>query len=359
MAQSSILSLTAECKGLARDVARGHVICPNALVRPELLDQFIRPALIGQDVFMRERLWQKIAHRQRGSAGQLSDRTLAVVDLALWDAAGQAVGLPVWKMIGGYRDKLPAYGSIMCGDEVEGGLKTPQDYARYALWLVKRGYHAIKLHTWMPPVSFAPSVDMDIAACAAVREAVGPDFPLMLDASHWYSRSEALRLGRAIEKLNFLWYEEPMDEASMGAYQWMSNNLGIDVLGPESAGGKHHTRAEWLRAGACDILRTGVHDVGGLTPALKCMHLAESFYVNCEVHGTGIANLTLSAVSSNCKYYERGLLHPFLDYDKVPEYLTYLPDEMDEQGYVHLNTTPGFGDPINWDWVKDHTVSTH
>ena len=128
---------------------------------------------------------------------------------------------------------------------------------------------------------------MDLKACAAVREAVGPDIHLMIDAFHWYSRTEALELGRGLEKLGFAWIEEPLDEQSMSTYAWLAENLDIPVLGPESAAGKHFARAEWIKAGACDILRTGVHDVGGITPALKSMRLAESFGMNCEVHGNG------------------------------------------------------------------------
>lgn len=162
------------------------------------------------------------------------------------------------KLIGGYRDKVPAYGSTMCGDELPGGLSTPEEYGRFAETLVKRGYKAIKLHTWMPPVSFAPSVSMDIKACAAVREAVGPDIALMIDGYHWYSRTEALTIGRALEKLDFAWFEEPMMEDSAESYAWLSGQLDIPVLGPESLGGKHLSRASWVKNDVCDILRAGL-----------------------------------------------------------------------------------------------------
>ena len=351
--QSAVLTIEAEG-------ASGHAVGPPELLRPAIIQNFVRKVLVGQDALMREKLWHGLAHWQRGSAGNLTDRILALVDLALWDLAGHALKVPVWKMIGGYRAKVPAYGSTMCGDELEGGLKTPEDYARFADWMKNtRGYQAIKLHTWMPPVSFAPSVDMDIKACAAVREAVGPAFPLMLDASHWYSREEAFRLGRAIQKLGYYWFEEPMEEASMASYSAMARELDIPVIGPESAAGKHHARAEWIAAGACDILRTGVHDVGGITPALKCLHLAESFNMSCEVHGTGAGNLTLCAVQSNGRWYERGLLHPFLEYDRVPEYLNAAEDPMDTEGFVHLPERPGLGADLNWDYIAGNTVSTH
>ncbi len=141
----------------------------------------------------------------------------------------------------------------------------PEEYAAFAEKLVARGYKAIKLHTWMPPISFAPNPKMDIKACAAVREAVGPDIDLMIDGYHWYSRAEALWIGKELEKLNFARFEEPMEEDSMSSYAWLAENLSIPIVGPESFGGKHHMRAEWVKAGACDILRAGANGVGDYT----------------------------------------------------------------------------------------------
>jgi L-alanine-DL-glutamate epimerase-like enolase superfamily enzyme len=327
------------------------------VVRPHILDAFARKVLIGQDPFDRERIWQDLEHWQRGSAGQLTDRALAVIEQALWDLAGRALGIPVYKLLGGYRDKVPAYGSTMCGDQLEGGLATPDDYAAFAEKLVQRGYQAIKLHTWMPPVSFAPSVSMDIKACAAVREAVGPDVALMLDGYHWYSRTDALTIGRALEKLNFAWFEEMMNEQSIDSYAWLARQLDIPIVGPESIAGKHHSRADWVKAGACDILRAGVQGVGGITPTLKVAALADAFGMNCEVHGNGAANLTVVAAIKNCRWYERGLLHPFLDYDEAPAYLNTLPDPMDAEGYVHLSQKPGLGEDINFDYIESNTVT--
>ncbi len=348
--KQSLLTITTD------DGAEGHCFAPTEVVRPHLVDGFLKTVLLGEDPFSREKLWHGLAHWQRGSTEQLTDRTLAVADLALWDLAGRRLGVPVYKLIGAARDKVPAYGSTMCGDEVEGGLATPDDYARFALALLARGYKAIKLHTWMKPVSFAPDPRMDVRACAAVREAVGPDVPLMLDAYHGYSRSEALWLGRELQKIGYEWYEEPMNEASMSSYAWLAANLDIPVIGPETAAGKHHVRAEWVRAGACDILRTGVHDVGGITPSLKVIHLAESFGMNCEVHGSGAGNLTLTAVQKNGRWYERGLLHPFLDYDAVPEYVNSRADAMDAEGYVDMPQHPGLGDDINFDYINANLV---
>ena len=335
---------------------QGRCLAAEAHLGEDRLRRFVRPVLLGQDPFDRARLWQELARWQRGSAATLGDRTLAAVEQALWDLAGRRLGLPVWKLLGGMRDKVPAYGSTMCGDEIPGGLSSPEDYAAFAEKLVADGYHAVKLHTWMPPVSFAPSVAMDVRACSAVREAVGPDVPLMLDANHWYSRSEALELGRALDRLNFHWYEEPMEEHSTQSYRWLAEQLDTLVIGPESVEGRLQARAEWIVAGACDILRVGVHTAGGIGPAVKTVHLAEAFGMDCEMHGGGAGTLAVLGAVSNSRWYERGLLHPFHDFDAVPPHLLKAVDPIDARGYVHLSPEPGLGESLNLDHIEAETV---
>jgi L-alanine-DL-glutamate epimerase-like enolase superfamily enzyme len=245
----------------------------------------------------------------------------------------------------------------MCGDDLEGGLATPEDYANYAEWAMQRGYPAYKLHTWQPPYPGAPSVKRDLAACAAVREAVGPDVPLMLDPFHYYSREEALALARGLEKLDYYWMEEPMDEHSMSSYVWLCQNTLLPICGPETAEGKMFTRAEWIKAGACDLVRGGVGDLGGITPLLKVAHLAESFGMRMEVHGGGPGNLhVLCAMAFPGEFYERGLLHPFIDHDQPPAWLNKLDDPMDEEGFVHVSQLPGLGQDINFDYIRDNLV---
>ncbi len=336
----------------------GQVLAPGlADVRDDLLSQYVRPIVEGADPMRHERIWQAMYKWQRGSGGKFTDRTLAAVDLALWDLIGKITSQPVWKLVGGYRDKILAYGSTMCGDDLENGLATPEDYGRFAEWMVKeRGYKAVKLHTWMPPIPGAPNVKLDVAACAAVREAVGPDIPLMLDPNHWYSRQDTLWLARQLEQLGFLWMEEPMEEASISSYQWLSSNVGLNILGPESAAGKYWTRAEWAAKGACDMLRTGVWDVGGIGPSMKVGHLAESFHMLCEVHGTGAGNMAICAAIPNTTFYERGLLHPFIDYDQPGPHLNRIDDEMDHEGYVHFRDEPGLGQDIDEAYIEANRI---
>jgi L-alanine-DL-glutamate epimerase-like enolase superfamily enzyme len=345
-ARSALLTITAD------DGSEGHCFGP---VRPQVIEEYVQPMVVGEDPYDREKIWQHMAHNQRGSGGAVNDRVLATVEMALWDLAGRKLKLPVYKLLGGYRDRVPAYGSTMCGDELRGGLATPDDYGRFAEWLVKRGYPAIKLHTWMPPVSFAPDPRMDVKACAAVREAAGPDIALMIDSYHGYSREECYYLGRELEKLDFYWFEEPMDEHKVSSYVWLAEQLSIPVLGPESAEGKMHTRAEWIVRKASDMTRAGVMDVGGIGPTMKIAHLAESHGVACEIHSPGAANLhVLGAMGIPGKFYERGLLHPFIDYEAPPPWLNSLDDPMDEDGFVPVPQGHGLGEDINFDYINDN-----
>ena len=323
---------------------------------PDVIDGVVKPAIVGEDPLDRERIWNDLNQRQRLNMGTMTDRLLAAVDLALWDLAGHIAGMPVHKLLGGYRDKVPAYASTMCGDDLEGGLATPADYGRFAEWCMKRGYPAFKLHTWQPPYPGAPDPRRDVEACAAVRDAVGPDVPLMLDPYHYYDREAALYLARELERLDYYWMEEPMDEHSMSSYVWLCEQTSLPICGPETCEGKMYVRAEWIKAGACDISRCGVGDVGGLTPLMKTVHLCESFGMRCEIHGGGPGYLHALCALRNGEFYERGLLHPFVDFDVVPAWLHEDVGAMDEEGFVHAPTGVGLGWNIDWDYIAANRV---
>ncbi len=116
-------------------------------------------------------------------------------------------------------------------------------------------------------------------------------------------------------------------------------------------------RAEWIVRAASDISRGGVWDVGGLTPLMKIIHLCESFRVSMEVHGGGVGNLhALCAMGIPGEYYERGLLHPLIDYETPPPWLNELVDPIDDEGFVHVSDAPGLGMNINFDYINAHAI---
>lgn len=325
----------------------------------EVNERLIKPALLDKNPMDREKIWQSFYHRLQASRGRLSDRQLSIVDMALWDFAGRYLRQPICKLLGGYREKVRAYGSTMCGDEIEGGLNTPEAYGRFADALVKEGYTAIKLHTWMPPIEWTPDPDKDVEACKAVREVVGEGFPLMLDCYHSYTREEALYIGRELEKLNFYWFEEPMDEHNMSSYIWLADQLDIPIVGPETVGGKIWSRADWIVRDAADIIRGGVGDVGGITPLMKLVHLCEAFGMRLEIHGNHPGDLqVLGAMGIPGEFYERGLLNPLFNYEGRSPWLKEIIDPMDKDGFVPISQKPGLGLNIDWDFIERNKIES-
>jgi L-alanine-DL-glutamate epimerase-like enolase superfamily enzyme len=311
-----------------------------------------RRLLVGLDPFDREAIHELLRRSSRLERRALAGRMVGVIDQALWDVAGRITGLPAHKLLGAARQRVPAYASTMCGDDA--GLGDPAAYAEFARACVAQGYRAFKLHTWMPP--FGPDLRRDIAACQAVRDAVGPDVKLMLDPFHHYTREDALYLGRALEELGFHWMEEPIDEHSTSSYVWLCENLDLPICGPESIEGGAVTRAEWILRGAADILRTGLEH-GGITSILKTAHLCEAFGMRLELHGGGAGSLqALGAMAVPGEFYERGLLHPDLDYDAERPWLRTPVDAIDAEGFVRIPTGPGLGEDIDWSYVKEHQI---
>ena len=143
-----------------------------------------------------------------------------------------------------------------------------------------------------------------------------------------------------------------MEEASMSSFKWLKQNTALNILGPETMTGKHWTRAEWVKHDACDMVRAGVWDMGGISPTIKAAYMSESFHMSCELHGTGAGNLSVALAIPNTGFYERGLLHPFIDYDKPKEFQNRIDDEMDKDGYVHGRDEAGLGQDLNMEYIK-------
>ena len=108
-----------------------------------VLEDVIKPAIIGEDPMYRERIWKTLHHWQRMSR-DLTDRALGAVDMAIWDLVGRALGQPVYKLLGATRDKVPAYASTMCGDEIAGGLSTPEEYGQFAAAVQRAGLSGVQ-----------------------------------------------------------------------------------------------------------------------------------------------------------------------------------------------------------------------
>jgi L-alanine-DL-glutamate epimerase-like enolase superfamily enzyme len=324
-------------------------------VNRRYITEVVKPMIAGCDPYDREKFWTWMW------AAKAPEHALSAVDVALWDLAGRVAELPVHKLLGGCRERARTYASTYPN------MGAPHEYAEHALECKRQGYTAYKIHPyyyWDPATRTAvpgrPShVEWDLEACRLVREAVGDDMTLMYDPwGTYHAISDALRVGRELEKLGFYWYEHPMPEHRVSNYITLARELTIPICSPEIIEGSIYTRADWIVRGASDISRIDTLR-GGITGAMKMAAICEAFGIRCEPHMSGFANLQVLGATSEdvCEYYERGLLAPGVDYETVLPYVKRLADPLEPDGYVAIPDTPGIGYEIVWDYVDEHRVS--
>ena len=242
------------------------------------------------------------------------------------------------------RSKCSADSSFPC----EPVLEAPEAYAKQALEVKQRHWHAYKLH---PPGDY----EFDLKAYRLCREAVGSDFKLMADPVAAYNHEQALRMGRELERLNYYWLEEPLFDVDFNGLRKLSAQLDIPICGTEVLVGSHYSTAECIATGVVDIVRTDVSWKGGVTAVMKTAHLAESYGVQCELHTTiyhplEIVNLHCCCAISNCEFFE--LLYPLshLDFGMKNQI------NIDPEGFAHPPETPGIGVDFDWDFIDKCTI---
>ncbi|RTZ41506.1 mandelate racemase [Candidimonas sp. SYP-B2681] len=294
---------------------------------------FLKPALIGKNPLDREALNKTLWQRARNA----SIRAIGAVDIALWDIAGKIAGLPIHQLIGSFRDRIPAYASSAV-------LPDHESYAEQALSFKSRNWAAYKIH---PPQNWQE----DIRLCETVRQAVGDDYTLMLDSTWGYDYPQALRVGRAIQELNFYWYEDPLAEWDIYNYQKLKQQLHIPIMATEYPIAGLDTYVAWLTAKATDFLRGDVAVKGGITTVLKAAHLAEAFGMNFEIHHGGnslnnVANLHVTMAIRNTEFFE--VLLP----DEAQKYGLAEDIVVNNEGMVLAPTAPGLGANIDFDLIS-------
>jgi L-alanine-DL-glutamate epimerase-like enolase superfamily enzyme len=298
----------------------------------------IKYQLINEDPLDRERIWQKFWRNLRTSKLGLA---IGPVDCALWDLFGKVSNNPVYKLLGGMRDKIPAYASTVTLDSIE-------EYMELTDVCLEKGYRAIKLHAW-------GRLDQDAQLCCAMRKKVGPDIVLMYDASSMFNLFEdAVWFGRQLEEQDYYWYEEPMDHFNITVLARLAAELDIPLAVAEATHGGPWDALAQIQASAADIILTGPLDPykGGLTGVMKTAHICEGFGVMCAIHGSAISHLHAACAIYNSRYFER--LVPETYY--APPGIRDASTEIDNEGYASPWDSPGLGIEVDWDWVEQHTI---
>ncbi|GIW76423.1 MAG: mandelate racemase [Phycisphaerae bacterium] len=305
------------------------------------LHEIIAPVVLGRRVTERESIWHEL---------WTIDRHLTFfpvylpgpVDVAMWDIASQAAGLPLYQFIGECRDSLPVYASSLF-------MPNPQAYVQEMLKYRSKGFPAYKAH---PPGPWPT----DMKVHQALREAAGTDYVLMTDPVSDYTLEEAIRVGRDLEKLNYHWFEEPFRDFELSKYAKLCQTLDIPIAATETTRGGPWGVAQAIAFQAADIVRADVSWKAGITGTLKIAHLAEAHGLRCEIHCTtmgfmDMANLHVSCSIRNCDYFE--LLVPeepfrFPMKDPYPIF----------DGIARVPQKPGIGVELDWDLI-DQTCVEH
>ena len=310
------------CFGVGADTAR-------------VINGAFRDVLIGTDPLDRERLWQEglildrykyLAHGVRG-----------LVDVALWDLCAKATNLPVYRLAGGYRDRLPCYKS-------GGHLDTVEAYVADAVQAKAEGFLGYKDHCHL-------GADGMIKVAKACRAAVGDDFHLMHDAVQQYLLVDALRVGRALDEAGYYWFEEPLRDCDTAGLKQLCDALDLPVAATEYLPGTIHSTAQVLAQQAADIVRASVPWRGGITDMLKIARLAESFDVACEITsvgcGFGFVHAHVIGAVRNCTFFEGWKLGSL----GGEPYVTNPIHIVD--GHVQVPQGPGLGFELDWDAIGE------
>ena len=302
-----------------------------AMLREHLLRQ-----LMGRDATEVERLWHDLfASTRATTVGAITSLALAAVDTALWDLRCQRAGEPLWRLAGGFRDRVPLY-------DTEGGWLhlSKDELVDGALAAQASGWPGVKLKVGKP------HVHEDLERLTAIRQAVGPEMDLMVDANQSMTSAEAIRRARAFEPLDLLWFEEPLPAEDVSGHLRLARATTIPVAVGESMYSIGHFR-EYLERGAASILQVDVARVGGITPWLKVAHMAEAFNVQVCPHFLMELHVSLVAAIPNGRYVEY-----------IPQLRSVTASEMRiEDGHAVAPETPGLGIEWRLDTLDDRRVA--
>jgi L-alanine-DL-glutamate epimerase-like enolase superfamily enzyme len=296
------------------------------------------PPLIGQSPADREALWRRCLTFTLPQAPQAH----SLIDVAMWDLAAKAAGLPLYRMLGGARSKILSYASTPM-------LANAGAYVDFVAKLKEEGFKAIKFHCWC-------RLQPDMEMVHAVAKRFGTtDLAFMLDVEQRYDRASALSAGKQLSDLGYRWFEAPLDDFDLEGYRFLRQRVDVPII----AAGNSVTDIRMIEfavnAGCWSDLRIDVMQSGGFTPARKVMGLAAAHDMTVELQCWGYtltqaANLHLMLAYENCTYFEQPAPYPAFEYGSLNTIRT------DKEGFAHAPPGPGLGVEVDWPAVEKATV---
>lgn len=255
---------------------------------------------------------------------------ISAIDGALWDALGKAAGMPLYRLLGGAKGRVPAYHS--------GGLwlsLSADELVREAQSFLSQGFRAMKMRLGMADPA------EDVARVRAVREAIGPDVALMADANQGLNEAQAIRLGRMLEEFGLTWFEEPLPAWDLEGLARVSAALDTPIASGETEYTRYGFR-RMLDLRSADILMPDLQRVGGVSEFMRVGHMAESHDVAVSSHLFPETSIQVLGALSNAVYLEY-----------MPWFSDLYAERLDfEEGDALVPERPGWGFTFNQDYIR-------
>ncbi|WP_119292038.1 mandelate racemase/muconate lactonizing enzyme family protein [Azohydromonas sediminis] len=302
-----------------------------------IIERDLAPRVIGRCPLSIRQLWHEwVEGTVVACRGGTAFAAISALDTALWDLAGRVLNLPVYRLLGGARHRVPVYAS--------GGLygpdKSPDDLAAEMLGYVRQGFTAVKMKIGGLPIA------QDVDRVRAVREAIGPGVRLMVDALYTYTAHEALRMSRQLERFDIHFLEAPVLPGDLEGLRQLCARGAVPIAGNEFAYGMDQFR-ELVLAGV-HVVHADVILCGGISAALRVADLADAFHRSVSFHAASslvclVANAHVAAATANAESVEYHMVHQLL-FDEVAA----LPFER-VGGELVLADRPGLGVDLDFD----------
>ncbi len=310
-----------------------------------MVDEF-GEVITGKDPMEIEKHWQTLYHHFHVRGGIVQVSAISGIEIALWDIKGQALGAPVYELLGGkIRDRIWTYGRW------DG--PTPEIAVENAMSHVERGLTALKGDPFEHRGIFIDrdSEELALAKMKAVREAVGDGVELFVEVHGRLSPSDAIRIGNRLEEFRPFFYEEPVPPQNLEALKKVADNVNIPIATGERLLTKYDF-AELLPLHAVDLIQPDVVQAGGILELKKIAAMAEAYYVGFQPHMTDgpfctIAALHLDACTPNFLIQEGGF-HPWLQEATIGDF------PVQKNGYFGVPPGPGLGVAMNEEWLAAH-----
>lgn len=306
--------------------------------------EYAKGVLVGKNAMDRASLtsqWEP-DNRRRGQSSYAS-----AIDHCLWDIAGKAVGLPVFEILGAYRYKILAYASSQ-------HMATVEEFVESVKKCKADGFKAYKIHPPQLPPDGHSDYKLDMEVAKAVRHAAGDDYILLMDPVGAYTRREALAVGRLLDELKYVAFEDPLPTKDIEGLAQLAAAVDVPIhIGEFLA--SPYDYAEYIRRGAVNVVRFLVDNVGGITGGMKIARMAECFSMECAPHNWGdtleqAVHFHCELAAPNALYYEMTIPQGTYGPPWVKDVIRLSPD-----GYVYAPTKPGLGYEIDHNILENNT----